>query len=107
MIPQEDAEFSTLIIDKHATPSIWNDWPNPEEPENRFKFTGVEIRFSQDITIIDRSTYSFLEWLGDVGGLYDGLRIFISFILSPISVFALKTELFVSIFRINKLYPGI
>ena len=107
MIQEDEAEFKTLLIEKHATPSVWKDWPSEEEPENRFKFTGVEIRFSQDITIIERSTYSFLEWLGDVGGLYDGLRIFISFILSPISVFALKSEIFVSIFRINKLYPGI
>ena len=42
---------------------------------------------------IERNTYSLLEWLGDVGGLFDGLVLIAHFSTSPIVVFALKTEL--------------
>ena len=102
MGPEDSTDFNTLLFEKHATTTLSSDWPTEEEPYNKYKFTGVEIIFSQDITIYKRSTYSFLEWLGDVGGLYDGLKILIFLILSPISAFALKTEVLVSIFHINK-----
>ena len=39
------------------------------------------IRLSADMTMHEREIYSLLEWLGDVGGLYDGLRIVGSIII--------------------------
>ena len=30
--------------------------------------------FSQNLVAIERSTYSGLEWLGDIGGLYESLN---------------------------------
>lgn len=44
----------------------------------------------QDLTLIDRHTYSGLEWLGDVGGLFGALQAIGLFIVGPISAFNLK-----------------
>ena len=49
------------------------------------------MSFDQNVTF--RETYSFLEWLGDIGGLLDALVISGSFVLAPISAFALKSHL--------------
>lgn len=46
-----------------------------------------------------RQTYSFLDWLGDMGGLLDALYLIGMIIMAPISSFALKTELLSSMFR--------
>lgn len=41
-----------------------------------------------------------LEWLGDVGGLFDGLRIIGHFFVAPIASYAMRTELLTLIFRL-------
>ena len=43
--------------------------------------------------VINRSTYSILDWLGDIGGLHDALQIIGAFIAGPFSSSALKLEL--------------
>ena len=40
--------------------------------------------------IIERKTYSLLEWLGDVGGLYDGLMLIFNILIGPITAYRLK-----------------
>jgi len=47
----------------------------------------VLLLFSQDLEIIDRQTYSSLELLGDVGGLFDALETIGFFLSGPISTF--------------------
>ena len=42
-----------------------------------------------------------LEWLGDVGGLFDGLLNLGKFIAGPVSIFAMKAELLSKMFRNN------
>ena len=49
--------------------------------------------------IIERQTYSSLEWLGDVGGLFDGLRLLVGPIMAQVSANALKPLLLASVFR--------
>ena len=46
-----------------------------------------------------RQTYSILDWLGDLGGLFDALAHVCRVLISPISVFALKSSLLTSFFR--------
>ena len=43
--------------------------------------------------MIERSTYSSLEWLGDIGGLYDALLFIGKVVVSPIALLSLKAEL--------------
>jgi len=42
---------------------------------------------------IERTTYSGLELIGDIGGLFDGLCILCHFVLMPVSAFAVKAKL--------------
>ena len=48
---------------------------------------------SPDSKQIERSTYNALEWLGDLGGLIDALRLIGAFLIAPLSAFKLKGEL--------------
>ena len=50
--------------------------------------------------MIDRATYSSLDWLGDIGGLYDALRLICIVIVKPIVKFRLSLEVLVSLFHI-------
>ena len=43
--------------------------------------------------IFERSTYSFLEWLGDVGGLFDGLILIIGWLISPFITFVMNSKI--------------
>ena len=74
-------------------PSSFNRWPTREEPDNRYKISSVVITLDQNIYKIERSTYSSLEWLGDIGGLYDAMRLIGQLIVSPVALFSLKAEL--------------
>ena len=51
-----------------------------------------------DQNVTERQTYSFLEWLGDIGGLYDALRLIGLLMMSPFSSFFLKSELLSQVF---------
>ena len=57
------------------------------------------LELKQEKTNIERSTYNLLEWLGDVGGLFDGLGLFVRFMLTPIAMNRLKVELLTQVFR--------
>ena len=48
--------------------------------------------------MIERQTYSTLEWLGDVGGLYDMLCLLGRNLISPFATFALNAELLTQAF---------
>lgn len=56
--------------------------------------------------IINRQTYSLLEWLGDVGGLFDALHIIGSLIIGPLSSYALDSALLAGLFRSRKSQPA-
>ena len=43
-----------------------------------------------------------LDWLGDVGGLNDALKLIVGSIIIPISSFAMQTRLLTSFFRLQK-----
>ena len=59
-----------------------------------YKITSLWIELSQSKTIIERSTYDVLEWLGDIGGLFDAF-IYLGFVLiSPFAAIAFKLKLF-------------
>ena len=49
-------------------------------------------------TLIERQTYSILDWVGDVGGLMDGLRIIAVNLVAPLAALNLKAELLKSIY---------
>ena len=71
-------------------------WPTKEEPDVKlpYKFASFWLELRQDVTFIERSTYSILEWLGDVGGLFDGLVLFANYLIAPFVSFYMQSVLF-------------
>ena len=55
-----------------------------------------------DQNVTERQTYSFLEWLGDIGGLYDALRLIGLLTITPFGTFARKAMLLSEIFRFTE-----
>ena len=54
-------------------PSSWLNWPTPENPSAEYKYLSVEFNMSMDQKNWSSSSYSILDWLGDLGGLLDAL----------------------------------
>ena len=79
--------------------SSYDTWPTREKPESMYKITSLWIELSQSKTIIERSTYDVLEWLGDIGGLFDAFRWIGFFIISPIASMKLKEQVMLHTFH--------
>ena len=58
-----------------------------------YKFSSLVFEIDSDVTSFERKTYSSLDWLGDIGGLFDAMRIIGQVIVAPIAIFATKTEM--------------
>ena len=52
-----------------------------------------------DAVIINRQTYSLLDWLGDIGGLQGTLATICYYLVTPFSTFALQRFLLTSFFQ--------
>ena len=77
------------VIFKPPQKSNFDAWPTRANPEAHYKIVGLFTELSQSLITTERKTYSFLEWLGDIGGLFDGLLILAAFFVSPIATLAL------------------
>jgi hypothetical protein len=51
---------------------------------------------------IDRSTYGFLDWLGDCGGLFSALKTLAELLVAPFAGYSLRTKLIESMFRFQE-----
>ena len=78
------------------------EWPTKENPDQYYKVASAYITLSMDQNVTERQTYSFLEWLGDVGGLYDALRLIGLLTITPFGTFARKAMLLSEIFRFTE-----
>ena len=67
-----------------------------------YKFNSFWLELSPSLTTIERKTYSMLEWLGDIGGLFEGLNGIGYFLVAPLAAFAMKMELLTSTFSFAK-----
>ena len=68
----EEHTFYTVQVEKPQR-SAWNTFPTAENPGSKFKYIGVDFWLSPNMKIWTRETYSILDFLGDMGGLYDAL----------------------------------
>ena len=93
-------EFATLSISEGG-PSKYNVWPTRDAPTRR-KFNSIWMELDQEQDLIERSTYGLLDFVGDLGGLWDGLEKSASFFVSPIAVFAMKENLLAAFFWLSK-----
>ena len=64
---------------------------------SQYQFASIFLQLGQDLQVTERSTYSVLDLLGDVGGLFDALRIMGSFLVLPFASTALGSSLMLRI----------
>ena len=79
---------------------MYNKWPTKEEP-SFFKIASCWFGVDASLTTIERQTYSLLEWVGDVGGLFDGLKIVGTILVAPFAAFAVQTEVLTSALKVH------
>ena len=79
-------------------PTSWNKFPNDDEPGNKFKYASFNLELRQDLKEWNRRTYSALDFLADLGGLYDMLLLIMRTLVAPISGFTLTGLLKKSLF---------
>ena len=94
----DETNFNKMNFNQ-AQPSNSNEWPTEDNPQAAWKMGSIWLEIWPDQTVIERQTYSFLEWLGDIGGLFDALKIIGASIVSPFAAFYLKVELLSQNFR--------
>ena len=81
-------------------PSSWNEFPTAQSKSTKFKYASIEWNYDHNLFHWQRQTYSLLDWLGDLGGLFDALWYVVSLIVRPASAFVLQTIL-LTFFRIQ------
>lgn len=74
---------------EQAYPSSWIYWPTEKEPNNKYKYAGLEFSMKLDKSIWTRQNYGLLDWLGDLGGLLEVLLRIGSFLVEPIASFTI------------------
>ena len=90
---QSEFEYFSLKM-KEPQKSMYADWPK------NYKFTGIELMISLDLGVTERSTYSLLEFFGDIGGLLDFLKLIAAVMIGPVAKLALSMELLTGMFRV-------
>ena len=96
---KDSVEFTQIELGLPA-PSSKKNWPTKQDP-SKYKINSLWLELKLQKTKYERATYNLLEWLGDVGGLFDGLNIIFGFILWPASVFSLRAEVLSQVFRLS------
>ena len=59
----------------------------------------MELYLNKSQNKISRQTYSFLDWLGDLGGLLEALLIIGHLFVGPVASYALNRKLVTSMVR--------
>lgn len=94
----DEIEYDTFsFID--AQPSTYLKWPTKTNSSLTYKLAGLWIEFGQTLTETERQTYSFLDLLGDVGGLFDGFRYIVAPIIAPFAAFTMRSQVLTQAFR--------
>ena len=82
-------------------PSAWSSFPTESNPNNRYKFSSIHLIFGPDLHVIERQTYSMLELLGDVGGLFDALRYIGLVLVEPVVRFKMHETMMSTLYRLK------
>ena len=80
----DDHEFYGFSMSS-AQPSSWINWPTEDKPSNKYKYASIEFNMSSNIMNWNRTTYSILDWLGDLGGLFGMLFSLASLAVAPMA----------------------
>ena len=93
-VGNSDDRYFTSHVDNIAPKfSSWSNYPSKEDPLSLYKFSSLEINLYRDLKVINRQTYSLLDFLGDCGGLLDALRILGELFANPVALYMLHTKI--------------
>ena len=59
----------------------------------------MKLSLNSDAIKINRKTDSLLDWLGDWGGLFDGLSLIARFLINPYTLYMLESSLALNLVR--------
>ena len=62
----------------------------------------ISIRAHSKTKVYQRSVYNFLDFIGDVGGLLDGLKLICQTLLIPFSSFNFTSYILTKLFFVRK-----
>ena len=87
-----DETYFTSPIQKKSSDFLINDsgWKNFP---TQYKFFSMELSISPDVPKVKRKIDSLLDWLGNWGGLLDGLNFLAYILISPLSNYRMKSKL--------------
>lgn len=97
---QKETDYTSIAFGKEQM-SKYNTWPTKAEPMI-YKFNSFWFELRQYTTVIERETYSLLDWAGDVGGLYEALYLICLNFIRPIATIVLRSELLSRAFKLVK-----
>ena len=85
----------------YSDSTSWNIFPTEDNPLARYKYASLQFTFEKDLTVIDRSTRSFFDLLGDCGGFLKALYYIAQFLITPFTSYALNQKLIsmIALFR--------
>ena len=66
---------------------------------SKYKYVSYDLVVGLDKVVINRETYSLLDWLGDLGGLVDALYYICYALVAPVAAFSMKATLLSKLFR--------
>ena len=76
----------------------------PFEFSSRTHFA-VTYEINLDLKVTERTVYSFLDWIGDIGGLYDGIRLFFLGLILSLKYNKLEAYLVEHLYRFDENNP--
>ena len=87
------AEKNFLSTELHLSmgKSAWVVWPQ------RYRFMGIQFFASSDQKIISRDTYNLLTWIGDCGGLVDGVYLILFGLIKHFGLASMITSMIVDL----------
>ena len=79
-----ERNYTSFSMSPNLLASSYNKFPY------EFKFLGTEISINMDIGITERQTYGVLDYLGDLGGLVEILKLSVGYMLYKFSTMRLN-----------------
>ena len=67
--------------------SSWTKFPSVSDPFAKFKYYSFHPNLDSNLKKTNRKTESLLDWMGDCGGLYDGLNLIVGSFLDFYQVY--------------------
>ena len=89
----QETIFYDLTGESIPLPGLGRYYPSKSNPYGPYYYYALFFTMNLDVTVHNRKTYSLLDWLGDVGGLLDGLYLVVEFFIASYQTLILNRYL--------------